>query len=120
MDIGGVVHIEEGCLRQEQDIDRMKIWAEHWQEFIPKSPMWCILEGKIMIKGIQYKRQGLGVYHISLELLAQMDPVIKKACGMLDFINIGSQNLWVGSFGTTLENTGWATAGAMCSLLITL
>ena len=98
--IGGVVDEVEGCCRLQRDIDRMQSWAEKWQmEFNPDK---CEVihfgrtnlnvdyrvKGRVL-KNVEEQRD-LGVHiHRSLKVATQVDRAVKKAYGVLAFINRG-------------------------------
>ncbi|XP_072335049.1 multiple inositol polyphosphate phosphatase 1b isoform X1 [Scyliorhinus torazame] len=98
--IGGVVDNEEGCCRLQKDIDRMQSWAEKWQmEFNPEKcevvhfgrtnmNVEYRVNGRVL--GNVAEQRDLGVYvHTSLKVATQMDRAVKKAYGVLAFINRG-------------------------------
>ncbi|MDZ1603208.1 reverse transcriptase family protein, partial [Klebsiella pneumoniae] len=98
--IGGIVDTEEGCCGLQRDLDRLQSWAEKWQmEFNPEkcevvhfgrtnknAKYW--VNGRVL--GSVEEQRDLGVYvHRSLKVATQVDRAVKKAYGVLAFINRG-------------------------------
>ncbi|XP_059510326.1 adenylate kinase 2, mitochondrial isoform X1 [Stegostoma tigrinum] len=98
--VGGAIDSIEGYCTLQRDIDSMQRWAEKWQmEFnldkcevmhFGRSNLNAEYRIKGRILGSVEEQRDLGVQvHSSLKVPTQVDKVVKKAYGVLAFINRG-------------------------------
>ena len=98
--VGGVVDSLEGCQKLQRDIDRMQDWAEKWQMDFNSDKCVVVhfgrsngmkeynIKGKTLSTVEDQKDLGVRVRR-TLKSASQVEEVVKKAYGVLAFINRG-------------------------------